>query len=90
MVRVRGALSYTAGAVLGTTFCFLLARLGVLMMPWALVAGAPGAIAHRVINTMDSMVGHRDTRYAEYGWAAARLDDPRAPSSEVQLLEELR
>jgi adenosylcobinamide-phosphate synthase len=42
---------------------------------WALVAGAPGAIAHRVINTMDSMVGHRDTRYADYGWAAARLDD---------------
>jgi adenosylcobinamide-phosphate synthase len=42
---------------------------------WAAVAGSPGAVAHRAINTMDSMVGHRSTRYNNYGWAAARLDD---------------
>lgn len=42
---------------------------------WGAVAGAPGALAYRAINTMDSMVGHRSPRYARYGWAAARLDD---------------
>ena len=42
---------------------------------WAVVAGAPGAIAYRAINTMDAMVGHRDDRYRRFGWAAARLDD---------------
>ncbi|MET0727841.1 MAG: adenosylcobinamide-phosphate synthase CbiB [Acidimicrobiales bacterium] len=45
---------------------------------WAAVAGAPGALAHRAVNTMDAMVGHRDERYARYGWAAARLDDAAA------------
>lgn len=45
---------------------------------WALAAGAPGALAHRAVNTMDAMVGHRDDRYGRYGWAAARLDDVAA------------
>ncbi|MEM7093826.1 MAG: adenosylcobinamide-phosphate synthase CbiB [Actinomycetota bacterium] len=42
---------------------------------WGLVAGAPGALAHRAINTMDAMVGHKSDRYRNFGWAAARLDD---------------
>jgi len=45
---------------------------------WALLAGAPGVIAHRAVNTMDSMIGHRDARYGLYGSAAARLDDAAA------------
>jgi adenosylcobinamide-phosphate synthase len=45
---------------------------------WALAAGAPGVIAHRAVNTMDSMIGHRNDRYAAYGKAAARLDDAAA------------
>lgn len=45
---------------------------------WASVAGAPGALAHRAVNTMDAMVGYRDDRYRRYGWAAARLDDVAA------------
>lgn len=45
---------------------------------WALAAGAPGALLHRAVNTMDAMVGHRTPRYGRYGWAAARLDDGMA------------
>lgn len=37
--------------------------------------GAPGALAYRAINTLDSMVGYRYPPYAELGWAPARLDD---------------
>jgi adenosylcobinamide-phosphate synthase len=45
---------------------------------WVLVAGAPGVLAHRGVNTMDSMVGHRDERHGRFGWASARLDDVAA------------
>jgi adenosylcobinamide-phosphate synthase len=39
------------------------------------VGGVPLAMAHKAINTLDSMVGHRDQRYLYFGKAAARLDD---------------
>jgi adenosylcobinamide-phosphate synthase len=39
------------------------------------IGGAPLALAYKAINTLDSMIGHRDTRYADFGWASARLDD---------------
>lgn len=42
---------------------------------WAMVGGASGATAYRAVNTMDAMVGRRDQRYVNFGWAAARLDD---------------
>jgi adenosylcobinamide-phosphate synthase len=45
---------------------------------WAVIAGAPGALAYRAVNTMDSMVGYRNDRYLRYGWASARLDDVAA------------
>ena len=39
------------------------------------IGGAPLALAYKVINTLDSMIGHRDERYVDLGWASARLDD---------------
>lgn len=42
---------------------------------WAVIAGAPGALIYRAVNTMDAMVGHRNERYGHFGWASARLDD---------------
>jgi len=45
---------------------------------WGAVFGAGGALGLRAVNTMDAMVGHRNDRYARYGWAAARLDDAAA------------
>ncbi|MDG5489853.1 adenosylcobinamide-phosphate synthase CbiB [Sphingomonas sp. BGYR3] len=42
---------------------------------WFLIAGLPGLLVCKAINTADSMIGHRDDRYRWFGWAAARLDD---------------
>ncbi len=39
------------------------------------IGGAPLALAYKAINTLDSMIGHKDDRYADFGWGSARLDD---------------
>jgi len=39
------------------------------------VGGAPLGMAYKAVNTLDSMIGHRDGRYLYFGKAAARLDD---------------
>lgn len=42
---------------------------------WFFVGGGIGALAFRLINTMDAMWGYKSKRYYYFGWAAARLDD---------------
>ena len=39
------------------------------------LGGVPMAIAYKAVNTLDSMIGHRDQRYLYFGRFAARLDD---------------
>ncbi|MBS0013294.1 MAG: cobalamin biosynthesis protein CobD [Desulfobacterales bacterium] len=42
---------------------------------FAAILGAPGAMAFKMISTLDSMVGYRTLKYEQFGKAAARLDD---------------
>ncbi|KIN65297.1 Cobalamin biosynthesis protein CobD [Sulfitobacter noctilucae] len=42
---------------------------------WFLIGGLPGIFLYKIVNTADSMIGYRTERHADFGWAAARLDD---------------
>lgn len=39
------------------------------------IGGLPLAMTYKAINTLDSMIGHRNEKYRNFGWAAAKLDD---------------
>lgn len=39
------------------------------------IAGVPGMLTYKMINTLDSMIGYRNERYEYFGKFAARLDD---------------
>jgi adenosylcobinamide-phosphate synthase len=42
---------------------------------WLIVGGLPGLYAYKAVNTADSLIGHREPRWKDFGWAAARTDD---------------
>ena len=42
---------------------------------YGFLGGPPLALAYKAINTLDSMMGYKDERYLNLGWAGARLDD---------------
>jgi adenosylcobinamide-phosphate synthase len=47
----------------------------VAPLVWLVVAGLPGALIYKAVNTADSMIGHLSERHRAFGWAAARFDD---------------
>jgi adenosylcobinamide-phosphate synthase len=54
---------------------------------WMVLAGLPGALAYKAINTADSMIGHKSPRHLAFGWAAARCDDlVNLPASRLSAL----
>lgn len=48
-----------------------------VVAPWffLVLLGLPGIALYKAVNTADSMIGHLNSRYRDYGWSAAKLDD---------------
>ena len=42
---------------------------------YAVLGGAPLAMAYKAVNTLDSMVGYKNEKYLYFGWFSAKLDD---------------
>lgn len=42
---------------------------------WFLIGGLAGLFAYKAVNTADSLIGHKEEPYYDFGWAAARTDD---------------
>lgn len=40
-----------------------------------LIGGAPLAMAYKAVNTLDSMVGYKNSKYRSIGYVSARMDD---------------
>ena len=47
----------------------------VAPLAWFLVGGLPGLFAFKAVSTADSLIGHMEPRWRDFGWAAARADD---------------
>jgi adenosylcobinamide-phosphate synthase len=54
---------------------------------WLGLGGLPFGVAYKAINTADSMIGHKNEKYGEFGYASARLDDlVNLPASRLSAL----
>ncbi|HTO33427.1 MAG TPA: adenosylcobinamide-phosphate synthase CbiB [Pararhizobium sp.] len=54
---------------------------------WYAVLGLPGLLAYKMLNTADSMIGHKSPKYFYFGWASARLDDlANIPAARLSIL----
>ena len=42
---------------------------------WGVLLGFPGVLIYKFVNTADSMIGYKNERYRDFGWASARIDD---------------
>ncbi|MGQ1947842.1 adenosylcobinamide-phosphate synthase CbiB [Geofilum sp. OHC36d9] len=42
---------------------------------WYAIAGIPGMMTYKMVNTLDSMIGYKNDRFIHFGRFAARLDD---------------
>ena len=42
---------------------------------WYALFGLPGILMYKMLNTADSMIGHKTVEYEDFGWASAKLDD---------------
>ena len=42
---------------------------------YAVLGGAPLAMAYKAVNTLDSMMGYKNEKYIQFGWFSAKLDD---------------
>ena len=42
---------------------------------WLTIGGPVAAMAFKAVSTLDSMVGYKNERYLQLGWASARMDD---------------
>ncbi|MGL4293809.1 MAG: adenosylcobinamide-phosphate synthase CbiB [Bacteroidales bacterium] len=42
---------------------------------WFCIAGVPGMMTYKMINTFDSMIGYKNERFFEFGYWAAKTDD---------------
>jgi len=42
---------------------------------WLTLGGPVAGIAFKAVSTLDSMVGYKNERYLQMGWASARMDD---------------
>ncbi|TCQ09945.1 adenosylcobinamide-phosphate synthase [Rhizobium sp. PP-F2F-G36] len=54
---------------------------------WYAICGLPGLLAYKMLNTADSMIGHKTERYLHFGRASARLDDvANLPAARLSML----